>query len=170
MRDKLHDEVHKAKLRAPCNLPVERQSAATTLTPGQRGTKRQAQIECARLIPEMNGGIYLEPSKTTLAQSFDRWLDHMKSQISPKSHSRYSELARKNLAPLLGSVVLTKLRPAAISAAYSKALTEGRREAQADGTPLQPDTLTQDWFRKLADTPLPRIRFHDFGQLMPRIC
>ena len=33
--------------------------------------------------------------------------------------------------------------------------------AQADGTPLQPDTLTQDWFRKLADTSLPRIRFHD---------
>jgi integrase len=33
--------------------------------------------------------------------------------------------------------------------------------AQADGTPLQPDTLTQDWFRKLAGTSLPRIRFHD---------
>ena len=33
--------------------------------------------------------------------------------------------------------------------------------AQADGTPLQPDTLTQDWFRKLDDTSLPRIRFHD---------
>jgi integrase len=33
--------------------------------------------------------------------------------------------------------------------------------AQADGSPLQPDTLTQDWVRKLADTPLPRIRFHD---------
>src|SRR6202030_3323018 len=31
--------------------------------------------------------------------------------------------------------------------------------AQADGTPLQPDTLTQDWFRKLANTSLPRIRF-----------
>src|ERR1700730_15056815 len=27
--------------------------------------------------------------------------------------------------------------------------------AQADGTPLQPDTLTQDWFRKLAGTSLP---------------
>jgi integrase len=34
-------------------------------------------------------------------------------------------------------------------------------ELLADGTPLQPDTLTQDWFRKLADTSLPRIRFHD---------
>ena len=103
------------------------------------GTKRQAQVECARLISIIQGGTYLEPSKTTLAQFFDRWLDHMKSQISPKSHSRYSELARKNLSPLLGSVVLTKLRPAAISAAYSKALTEGRR----DGTGgLSPQTVT----------------------------
>src|SRR5437879_4075467 len=33
--------------------------------------------------------------------------------------------------------------------------------AQADGTPLQPDTITQDWFRKLEGTSLPRIRFHD---------
>ena len=33
--------------------------------------------------------------------------------------------------------------------------------AQADGTLLQPDTLTQDWLRKLADTSMPRIRFHD---------
>jgi len=33
--------------------------------------------------------------------------------------------------------------------------------AQADGTLLQPDTLTQDWFRKLTDTSMPRIRFHD---------
>ena len=91
------------------------------------GNKREAQTECARLISEMKGGNYLEPSKTTLAQFFDRWLEHMKSQVSPKSHARYSELARKNIAPLLGSVVLSKLKPAAISAAYSKALTEGRR-------------------------------------------
>jgi integrase len=103
------------------------------------GAKRQAQIECARLISAINGGTYLEPSKITLAQFFERWLDHMKSQVSPKSHARYSELARKNIAPLLGPVVLTRLRPAQISAAYSKALTEGRR----DGTGgLSPQTVT----------------------------
>ena len=33
--------------------------------------------------------------------------------------------------------------------------------AQADGSPLQPDTLTQDWGPKLTDTLPPRIRFHD---------
>ena len=30
--------------------------------------RRQAETECARLISEMKGGTYLEPSKTTLAQ------------------------------------------------------------------------------------------------------
>jgi integrase len=103
------------------------------------GTKRQAQVECARLISQMKGGTYLEPSKTTVAQFLDRWLEHMTSQVSPKAHARYGELARKNIVPLLGSVVLTQLRPALISAAYSKALTHGRR----DGTGgLSPQTVT----------------------------
>ena len=33
--------------------------------------------------------------------------------------------------------------------------------ARADGLPLQPDTLTQEWKRLVAKTDLPRIRFHD---------
>jgi integrase len=104
-----------------------------------KGTKRQAVVERARLVTEMKGGTYLEPSKTTLAQFLDRWLEHMRSQISPKSHARYSELARKNVVPLLGRVILTKLRPAAISDAYSKALTTGRRDGKGG---LSPQTVT----------------------------
>src|SRR6476620_889257 len=104
-----------------------------------KGTKREAQIESARLISAVQTGTYLEPSKTTLAAYLDQWLDHIKSQVSPRSHERYCELARKNITPLLGSVVLTKLKPAAISSAYSKALTEGRRDG-AGG--LSPRTVT----------------------------
>jgi hypothetical protein len=104
-----------------------------------RGTKRAAQIECARLISDLQGGTYLQPSKTTVAQFFERWLDHVKSQVSPKSHTRYSELARKNLVPLIGHITLTKLRPAAISSAYSKALTDGRRNGKGG---LSPRTVT----------------------------
>ena len=104
-----------------------------------KGTKREAQIESARLISAVQGGTYLEPSKTTLAQFLDRWLEHMASQVSPKSHARYGELARKNIAPLLGSVVLTQLRPVLISGAYSKALTQGRRDGSGG---LSPHTVT----------------------------
>ena len=67
-----------------------------------RGTKRQAQNECARLVSELQSGTYLEPEKTTLAQFLDRWLLHMHSQISPKSHERYSEIVRRNILPPLG--------------------------------------------------------------------
>ena len=32
---------------------------------------------------------------------------------------------------------------------------------QADGTPIQPRSLTHEWVRLLSKTSLPRIRFHD---------
>ena len=50
---------------------------------------------------------YVEPQRTTLKEYFDGWLEHVKTQVSPRSYERYCELARKNIVPLLGSVVLT---------------------------------------------------------------
>jgi integrase len=100
-----------------------------------RGSKREAQVECARLISELKGGTYLEPSKTTFAQFLERWLDHVKSQVSPRSYERYCEIVRKNIVPALGAVFLTKLRPAQISAAYSRALTSGRRDGKGGLAP-----------------------------------
>jgi integrase len=99
------------------------------------GTKRQAQVECARLISAMKGGTYLEPNKTTVAQFLDRWLEHMKSQISPKSHERYSGIVNQNLVPAIGAVHLTKLKPAQISAAYSAALANGRSDGSGGLAP-----------------------------------
>jgi integrase len=92
-----------------------------------KGTKRQAQIECARLISEIQRGTYLEPNKTTLAQFLDQWLDDIKPRVTPKTHERYEQVCRKNIAPLLGAVALPKLKPAQISQAYVKALASGRR-------------------------------------------
>jgi integrase len=103
-----------------------------------KGTKRQAQIESARLISVVQAGSYLEPSKTTVAEYLEKWLEHIKSQVSPRTAERYGELARKNIAPLIGSVALTKLTPMAISTAYSTALTNGRRDG---GGGLAPRTV-----------------------------
>lgn len=95
-----------------------------------RGTKREAQVECSRLISALSGGAYIEPTKVTLGQFLDRWLHHMKSRVSPRTHERYGEIVRKNVNPLLGAVVLTKLRPMQISEAYAKALSGGRRDGK----------------------------------------
>ena len=37
-----------------------------------KGSKRQAQVECARLISEMQNGSYLAPDKTTFAEFAER--------------------------------------------------------------------------------------------------
>src|SRR5262249_47364509 len=71
-----------------------------------------------------------EPSRMTVAAFLERWIEHMQGQVSPRSHERYAEIARKNLAPLLGALTLTKLQPAHISQAYAKALAGGRRDGQ----------------------------------------
>jgi integrase len=94
------------------------------------GTKRGAQVECARLISEIKGGVYIEPDKTTLAAFLDRWLDHVKPNVSRKTHERYSELAKKGLAPLIGNVTLAKLKTERIDAAFSKALQNGRQDGK----------------------------------------
>jgi integrase len=102
------------------------------------GTKRKAQDKCAQLISELSGGLYIEPDKITVRQFLDRWLEHIKSQVSPRTHERYDEIVKKNLNPLLGAVVLTKLRPMQISDAYGKALSAGRRDGKGG---LSPSTV-----------------------------
>jgi integrase len=99
------------------------------------GTKREAQKECARLVAEMDAGSYVEPAKVTVSAFMDRWLEHMRSQVSPRSHERYEEIARKNIVPLLGGAALTKLRPEQIASAYAKALVSGRRDGKGGLSP-----------------------------------
>jgi hypothetical protein len=100
-----------------------------------KGTKRGAQMECARLITEMENGGYVEPNKILMSDLLLRWIDDAKSQVTPKTHERYTEVVKKNLIPALGGVHLTKLRPAQISAAYSKALASGRRDGKGGLAP-----------------------------------
>jgi Phage integrase, N-terminal SAM-like domain len=103
------------------------------------GTKRQTQVECARLLTETKNGTSVDPTRMTVAAFLERWIEHMEGQVSPRSHERYAELCRKNLAPLLGGLMLAKLQPAEISQAYAKALTRGRRDGSGG---LSPRTVT----------------------------
>jgi hypothetical protein len=66
------------------------------------GTKRQAQIECARLISEMQGGGAVDPSRITVAEFLDRFeRDWIALHATPASAQRYAvslRYARRHLA------------------------------------------------------------------------
>src|SRR5262249_1030381 len=87
--------------------------------------KREAEKACERLIAQQGDGTYVAPSRITVTAFLNQWLEHMRGQVSPRSLERYTELAHKNLAPLLGALALSKLQPAHISQAYAKALASG---------------------------------------------
>lgn len=98
-------------------------------------SKRKAEEECARLIAEMRGGTYIEPDKTTLAAFFDRWLEHVEPTVSPGTHWRYAWLAKKNIAPLIGDVLLSKLKTERIDRAWTQALQSGRMDGKGGLSP-----------------------------------
>src|SRR5262249_39087719 len=94
------------------------------------GTKRAAQIECARLIAEVTTGTALDPTKATLREYLERWLLHITTQVSPRSTENYWEVVTYWLVPALGNIKLAKLQPEQIAQAYSDALTKGGRYGQ----------------------------------------
>lgn len=102
--------------------------------PGAK-TKREANTAAVQVLANIDKGEHQEPSKTTMAQYLERWLEHIKRQVSPKTHERYSELVRKNLTPLLGDRLVTKLTAPHVDAAYSTALTSGRRDGSGGLSP-----------------------------------
>jgi integrase len=86
------------------------------------GTKRQAQVECARLISEIQSGGYVDASKITVAEYLARWLDHMATQVSPSSHRTYTIMVRAYVAPAIGTIRLKKLRPIDLADLYATTL------------------------------------------------
>ena len=100
--------------------------------------KRDAQQALARIVTEINSGTYAEPDKTTLAQFLERWLAHIKTQVTPRTYGGYAQRVRNNIIPPLGATRLIKLLPEQISEAYSKALTSGRCDGKGG---LSPQTV-----------------------------
>jgi integrase len=76
-----------------------------------RGTRREAQRECARLIAELSSGHYVERSKTETGEFVKARIDQWQAadDISARSAERYRGLLDNQIAPHLGSVPLQKL-------------------------------------------------------------
>ena len=50
-----------------------------------------------------------------------------------KTHERYASIARHHLKPDLGNVILSKLQPLQIEAAYTKWMKTGRKKKDLEG-------------------------------------
>ena len=64
-------------------------------------------------------GTYVPDSSETLNAYLHRWLEHMKGQVRPNTHARYSSLLRLHVVPRLGQVPLRDLRASHVQTVLS---------------------------------------------------
>src|SRR5437870_5000882 len=88
-----------------------------------KGSKRDAQTLLTQLEHQRDMGIDQPPGKLTTGEYLKQWVEgYVKSNTAPATHIQYESLIRRHLIPILGSVVLTKLRPMHIQNCYARAL------------------------------------------------
>jgi integrase len=89
-----------------------------------KGTKREAQVERARLVAEIASGGYVEPSKQTFDRYFADWLrDWAPMKAGPKTLERYGQLG-KHLIAAIGTTPIQRVRGGDLSRAYREAGTK----------------------------------------------
>jgi integrase len=95
-----------------------------------KGTKRDAEIELAKLVAAAAQGDQVDPSKITVSEFLDRWeRDWATGNVSPKTLERYIELMRLHVRPRIGTIRLQKLRLVDLNNLYATLLREGRGDA-----------------------------------------
>ena len=110
-----------------------------------RGTKRKAQEELTRLLSQRNDGTYVEPTKMTVAQYLNHWLEaDIDRRVAARTGARYRGIVEKNIIPKLGHVPLRKLTAVHIEAFEAALQREGWVKARAkqkvkegEETPIQ---------------------------------
>jgi integrase len=92
-----------------------------------RGTKREAQIEAAKIIAAASKGEYVEPSKVTVAEfvrgRVDQW--EAAGDITARTAKRYRQLVENQIAPHLGANILQKLTRLDVEGWHTALRTEG---------------------------------------------
>jgi integrase len=97
-----------------------------------KGTKRDAEIELARLVSANAAGEGVDPSKATIAEFIERWdRDWASVNVSRKTLERYRQILKLNVIPHIGTVRVQKLRPVHLNELYAKLQREGGKDGRA---------------------------------------
>lgn len=91
-----------------------------------RGTKKEAEKRLAELLHQLDTGTFMKPGKITLGEYLEKWLkEYAKPNLSPRGFERYQGISAKHLAPELGSILLTQLKPEHLQKHYTGKLNSG---------------------------------------------
>lgn len=91
-----------------------------------KGSKKDAERKLGELLHQLDAGTFINPGKTTVAEFLEKWLsDYVRPNLSPRGFERYESIVRLHLAPGLGNIILTQLKPEHVQRLYAAKLNDG---------------------------------------------
>lgn len=88
-------------------------------------TKKEAEKDVAKKITELNEGTFIEPSKITLKEYLNSWLEIKSMSIEESTHACYLTYINTHIIPSIGTIALPKLNVMHIQKCYKTAINKG---------------------------------------------
>ena len=86
-----------------------------------KGTKKEAETKLREMLDAMENGMFIKPSKRTVAEWLDEWLEnYVKVNCTLRTYDGYQSIVKNHLRPGLGTIALAQLKPQHIQEYYSK--------------------------------------------------
>jgi hypothetical protein len=83
-------------------------------------TKSEVRQQMSTMIYEVDNGLYTEPTKKTLEEWLELWLDtYIKGMVKPYTEDSYRSICKVHIIPALGKVRLSNLQPMMIQQFYN---------------------------------------------------
>lgn len=88
-------------------------------------TEREVQQKLSKMTVDVNEGTYIEPSKMTLGEWLDIWLEtYVAYSVKPYTEDSYRAVCKNHIKPLIGHIKLSVLSAPQIQQLYNKLLRE----------------------------------------------
>ncbi len=93
--------------------------------------KRDATDELTRILGQLRDGVYVQPTRQTLAQYFDQWAEGAAVNLRDATLDKYRRDFDRYLRRRIGGTPLQKLTPSRLNALYAELLREGGRDGRS---------------------------------------
>jgi integrase len=110
-----------ARVEMSGDRPGKRKQRAKTFA-----TKKEAESALAKWLVEIERGTAVEPSRLTVAELAQKWLDTVAAhKVKPTTLEDYEATLRVHALPALGAIPVQKLTPTIVQQFYSDKLSAG---------------------------------------------
>jgi integrase len=98
-------------------------------------TRREANRWLTQTLGQLDGGVYVAPTRQTVGEHLLGWLPAVRSSLRPATFESYERNVRQHLIPTVGHIWLDQLTPDRLSAVYAELHRSGRLDGAGGLSP-----------------------------------